>query len=586
MSQLLDGYVEYRDRADVGEEQAVNYFLPKRPGPKDGRTLTDLHKAAIRLGLLKRARMYAVAGKEQRVDIEYSLKDVYSYVQSILGEAQEHLPSPDTVRRFINTVREQHPTAHQLGLWGREAVERKLVYKRANKTLRPDARWQCDARDLPLYAMINGRPCPVCLLIIYDDFTKYIVHWTLIPKVTWDIHGQPRRSNFTVHDVCTLLATAMYLTGRQPDEFYTDNGSQFVALEALLPFLLNQQGKGIVLVRHKPRQPWGKGKVERALGLVNDLLSRMPGAYNKRDRETIGPARRAALPLEQVEALFAEHFAHINTRRQGRKQNLPSRSDNYWKVISAPRARFVRMAQLEVESELTWCPIDHWSFNCLGQQYEPKLNEEGTNSDIYRLWLECCASEHDARVCALKLTCGWRIEVRLRKGNEERWVEAVPKGSQDIAWEQHDHDQRASLDAAVAELEQIVEADEALVNERIGATPMVNIATGAYRIAPADKAADTGAPGEQKTSSESSEPPSAEQTSSGPSGTTTSSSDHADGQPAASSTKKQRGPRARPPKVRDETTGNGSTGKASALPDLADLPDLDALIAEVRAERS
>lgn len=588
INQLLDGYVAYRN--EVGEELAVDYFLPKKRGPKDGRTLTDLHKAAIRLGLLKRGRVTTVEGKEHFVTIDYSLKDVYRFVQAILEEAQEHLPSQDTVRRFITTIKERHPTTHDLGLWGREAVERKFVYKRANKVLRPDARWQCDARDLPLYALVNNHPCPLCLLIIYDDFTGYIVHWMLVPKVKWDASGHPHRCNFTVRHVCTLLATAMYLTGRQPDEFYTDNGSQFVALESCLPFLVNQQGKTIILIRHKPRQPWGKGKVERALGLVNDLLSRMPGAYKKRDRETIDPARAAALPLAQVENLFADHFHHVNTRGQGRKGRKPSRYHNYWSVISAPRGSFVRMAQLDLESELTWCPINHWSFHCLGEQYEPKLNEEASNSDVYRLWLECCTSEHDARVCALKLTCGWRIEVRLRKGSEERWVEAVPKGSQQIAWQQHDHDQEVSLDGAVSEWQQFIEADEALIKERVGASPDVDIATGAYKVTrSASETEEQSVSSPPSTSPASSPSPTSEGR--GPSSDDSFSRTPVQDTATANGTStdptepsaKQRKQRNRPPKVQEPPVSPTEWQK-SETPNMPTLPNLKDLRAAIRAK--
>lgn len=93
-------------------------------------------------------------------------------------------------------------------------------------------------------------------------------------------------------------------------------------------------------------------------------------------------------------------------------------------------------------------------------------------------------------------------------------------------------------------------------------------------------------PVDQQPPTVASEPPSTGQEGTGLSAETTSDTATVAHQPTSVSQKKQRGQRDRPPKVRNETKGVGATEKANQLPDLADLPDLDALIAEVRAERS
>jgi hypothetical protein len=106
--------------------------------------------------------------------------------------------------------------------------------------------------------------------------------------------------------------------------------------------------------------------------------------------------------------------------------------------------------------------------------------------------------------------CGWRVEVRLRKGSEERWVEAVPKGSQDIAWQLHDHDQRVSLDEAVSEWQQFIQADEALIKDRVGASPDVNLATGVYKVGNLEQNLEERAVPSQSASSTTPSPPIAE----------------------------------------------------------------------------
>lgn len=597
VDQKLNEYIEYRDQ--YGAELAVDYFLVNKRGPKSGRRIGDLQQAAIRFALLKRARMIIVEGEKIVTNVEYSLKDVYAFMQAICQEVGEAIPSRDTVRRYIEDIKALHPTMYELGVWGREAVERKFVYKRANKVFRADARWQCDARDLPFYVLVNGKPCTVCLLIIYDDFTGYIVHWKLIPKVTWDAAGRPHKCNFTARDVCTLLATAMYLTGRQPDEFYTDNGTQFKAVKHLIPFLVNRQGKTMLMVNSRPRKPWGRGKVERALGRVNELLSRLPGKYDKSNRPTIDLARRKALPLEQIETKFADHFQHVNTRTQGRGRK-PNRYDQYWNTISGPRPAFIRMAQLDLESRLQWSSIDHWSFHCLGDQYEPKLNPTGNNSHIYRLWLDASTSTQQVRVCAIKLLMGWRVEVRLGIGNDEQWIEAVPKGSQHIETEDHAHDQMASLKGSEDERRELADGSEHLIRERAGMTPDLDPVTGAYIFQPSSESRPKPLAESEPTSTvqSSSNNPAADERSSAVADTT-------DEKSAQVSTNDTGAPQFTVPNLSDSPAAATKTPKSTSrqrqhtkqqtkestcsqdasLPNLDDLPDIDALMEAVRTKQ-
>lgn len=585
VDQKLKEYVEYREK--YGPERAVDYFVKNKRGPKSGRRLGDLQSAAIRFALLKRGRIVTVEGQKVINKIDYTLSDVYAFVKAICEEAQEKAPSRDTVRRTVEDIKAQKPTIYELGLWGREAVERKFVYKRANKVFHADARWQCDARDLPLYVLVDGKPCTVCLLIIYDDYTGYIVHWKLIPKVSWDTHGKPQRRNFTARDVATLFATAMYITGRQPDEFYTDNGTQFEAIRLLVSYLVNRQGKTVMMVNSRPRKPWGRGKVERALGRVNELVSRLPGKYDKKDRTSINPARRNAPSLEYVEQQFAEHFHHVNTRKQGRG-GKPNRYDQYWGAISSPRPSFVRMMHLGVESKVQWSQLNHWSFHCLGEHYEPKLNPDGNNEEIYRLLLEAATSEHAVRVCALKLDVGWKVEVRLRMGDDERWIESVIKGSQDIAQETHAQDQRASLNTPERERRDLLSAAEQTIRAYVDTEPELNPATGEYMFPPAvNEGLETSAQAESSPEEH----------------TPNSSQDDSVVLPASQTAAAKGGPQGRDEadpsrtpgdtKEKDKRTKRQTKPKASTPADqdnvpsnLDELPDIDALIDSYRQEQS
>jgi hypothetical protein len=188
------------------------------------------------------------------------------------------------------------------------------------------------------------------------------------------------------------------------------------------------------------------------------------------------------------------------------------------------------------------------------------------------------------------LTCGWRIEVRLRKGSEERWVEAVPKGSQQIAWQQHDHDQQASLEDAVSEWQQFIEADEALIKDCVGASPDVDIATGAYKvIRPESETEEQSASGLPSTSPASSPLPTSEDRNSSSDDsfsrtpvedTATASGTSTDPtEPPA----KQRKQRNRPPKVQEPPV-SPTEGQRSETPNMPTLPNLKALRAAIRAK--
>lgn len=418
-----------------------------------------------------------------------------------------------------------------------------------------------DARDLPFYVLINGQPCPVCLIIIYDDFTGYIVGWKLVIKALQTDKGRYKRNSFTSRDVCEMIATAMYTTGRMPEEFYTDNGSQFIALKPMLPSLMNQNGHFPILVNSRPGKPWGRGRVEGGLGRVNKLLRNLPGAYKKGDRTTIKEARQKALPLEKIVPLFEEHFRMVNQASQRRK---PSRHDQYWSAVgSQPRPSFARMMALDIEAKPDWVPVNHKCFYALGTEYEPKLREEDSNSDIYRLWLdtvtacEARPTEQLLHIFPLRLDIGWRIEMHLIGEKTEAWVEAVPKGSQDIDKGRHNHDQQRALKDAVEDWRQLTKSDEDLLRQYCTDLPELNPATGHYTLT---------------------KPVASDEINSHKWDITAITAEHApqaDAVAPTSQSKKQSRPR--PPQMRDVSEPASKTPEPKKLP--IDLPDIDELMA-------
>src|SRR3954451_2656779 len=79
--------------------------------------------------------------------------------------------------RYINRFRKENPALFDYFTKGRDEVERESTLKRKNDVERPNQRWQSDVRYLPFYVLENGEPCPVSLIIIYDDYSRYIIAW-------------------------------------------------------------------------------------------------------------------------------------------------------------------------------------------------------------------------------------------------------------------------------------------------------------------------------------------------------------------------------------------------------------------------
>jgi transposase InsO family protein len=303
---------------------------------------------------------------------------------------------------------------------------------------RPNERWQSDARDLPWYVLYNGKPHRVTLIIVYDDYSRYIIWWRLVVKqekedAAWIATpgGQrhmglmrkkgSRSSTFTGLDVIRLYLTAMYRTGVRPERIYTDNGSQFIAAEKYLLLLTRVDEPPIEVSHTRPAKPWGRGKVENSLGQLNRLLRRLPGTYNKRDRKSIRDAmhHKELYTVEEAESELAKHFKELNERP---RKKASSRFDVWRSVPSLPAPPIRQMALIEdIAVEQREVTVTGWSISFDGCQWEPK-SLEGKNRQIYRRWMDAAASEEMVLLCAVRLDTGWKVEARLG----DLWIELVP----------------------------------------------------------------------------------------------------------------------------------------------------------------
>ena len=368
--------------------------------------------------------------------------------------------------------------------------------------MRPNQRWQSDARDLPWYVKHNGKIYRLCLIIVYDDYSGYIVWWRLILKEEVDIDKKlkkaklskrvqrtiqkstrPRSTTFTAEDVVVMLLTAMYRTGLRPEEIYSDNASQYIKAERLMASL-SDGGDGAIIWRHsRPGKPWGRGKVEGALGKLRSLLSRLPGTYNKRDRKSIANAKRGNLyTYEEAVDEVAKHFTNLNERPRKR---APSRFQ-LWQSVpslkSPPIRRMAMVSDIDVIQKLV--TLDDWSISFDGDQWEPKV-VEGQNRRIYRLLGDAIAQDKETWLSAVKLDIGWKVEVQIHG----EWVEFVRKSTQQ-GNKQHNEDQAGMLKDLREEQHLMLAADLEVVKRMVKVLPVQDAASGEYSLSISPEAYD------------------------------------------------------------------------------------------------
>lgn len=464
--------------------------MPLPMGRPRGQQLTGQQKSVIRYALATRARQVKSAlGRVREIDLPFEYWEIWKFASSVCP-----MPSYHTVRRYLHSFREENPALFKLMTEGDDAVERDLLLKKRNDVSRPNERWQSDARDLPWYVLYNGKPHRIALIVVYDDYSGYIIWWRLVLKkeqedADWIAtpRGRRRRSNlskkrsrsstFTGLDVIQLYLTAMYRTGVRPERIYTDNGSQFIAAEKYLPLLTRANEPPIEVSHTRPGKPWGRGKIENGLGQLNRLLKRLPGTYNKRDRKSIRDARqhKELYPFEEAEAELAKHFKELNERS---RKKAPSRFDVWRSVKSLPAPPIRQMALIEdLAVEQKSVTVTGWSVNFNGQEWEPK-SIEGKNRQIYRRWMDAAASDEKAWLCAIKLDTGLKVEVRLGS----QWIELVLKSEQQ-ADQEHNADQARTLKDTREERDAILEADGKIIMALTsGKEPIAEASSGDYTV--------------------------------------------------------------------------------------------------------
>jgi putative transposase len=219
-----------------------------------------------------------------------SIRNVYRLVEQICQGNGWNCPSYDVVHDIASNI---PPDLALLAHKGEKAYKQayELIHRREAE--RANEVWQADHTPLDIVVLDeDGQPQRPVLTIVLDDYSRAVSGYYLAfePPSSMRVALALRQAIWRKEDrswsICGI-----------PERLYTDRGSDFVSqhIEQVsidLKFELNQT---------LPRQPQGKGKVERFFKTVNQMfLSTLPGyTFGASDPE-------AVLTLEELESKFKE----------------------------------------------------------------------------------------------------------------------------------------------------------------------------------------------------------------------------------------------------------------------------------------
>lgn len=222
--------------ADHPGEPLANALLRQKVGRPSATRLTEKQQFIAIFAYLNPEWVGYIAGGAiiEHKDIVPTPEMVHNLLKAIWPELDINVPY---IANFLKQAQKNQPGLFTLARNGKEAFFQEFILKKRNNVLRPNIRWQWDARPLPIYILHDGVICTVTLLAIIDDFSRKVIDWILLPRIIRDTTGKLRKADFTTKQAKMLLAHAFELVGVRCMILYNDNGKQFAALEAFLTYL-------------------------------------------------------------------------------------------------------------------------------------------------------------------------------------------------------------------------------------------------------------------------------------------------------------------------------------------------------------
>ncbi|HEX6291731.1 MAG TPA: hypothetical protein VFZ66_21275 [Herpetosiphonaceae bacterium] len=441
LRKLFDRVTKYhRDHPDDPPENAI---VDLKPGRLVQAVLSTKEEEFFIISCLKTDWPLQIPGGEVKepAGVIPELKFVYN----LLVKEHPHLKDRVTLRQ-LKGILDRHKRGKDalsfiLSWNGARAVKESLAFKVDNDAEAPDERWISDARYLPIFVRVGKIICTVVLVVIMDDYSRYVLDWFILPRKVEVALNDLRNVDFTNKHLRGRLSYIMDKTKRRARTFYTDNGSQYKALAKYMQFIARDNQSSLHLIRSKPDEPWGRGKVEVLLKLVDKTLKDI-GGYIKNSRSLKSRSIRRTerefrlawkhahahpeelITIEQLRLILEEHFKQWNASPAAK--NRPTRQA-LWEgavepSIALPPPNDIDLAQFAFAAKTDTASISDTSLrkDCF---WEPATHDPETR----QRWMAAVARKERIPICFFSPIRGQRIVIACVDG--KNWERVVPKGT-------------------------------------------------------------------------------------------------------------------------------------------------------------
>lgn len=148
----------------------VNAIADKKRGRPPGQDFTEEQEIVA---------CYLYLNPEKKVQLSNGqtiVSPARSEVTYIFRVLNAFFPPPRSwhaVYRYLKRLEKDNPLVVALARKGAKYIEDKLMPTPGHNVERPNARWQIDARPLPIYVRYNGIKTTVSLLLLIDHYSHY-----------------------------------------------------------------------------------------------------------------------------------------------------------------------------------------------------------------------------------------------------------------------------------------------------------------------------------------------------------------------------------------------------------------------------
>lgn len=398
------------------------------------------------------------------------------FVHNLLCRAYSNLEvSVRQVERFISEKSAEEHIVFTLGREGARKVWQDYMPKLPNRAPEPHYRWQSDARILPVivYKKIGKRivKYTLTIVVIIDDYSLAILNWCLVERVI-ESEVDPeelKRVDFVNGHVRMLMAGAMEDWQARPKIWYTDRGSQYIAIVDFIPWLTSgfDDDHPIIPIQGFPGHPWARGKVEVLQKLIDTVLRKLSGfVHDEDDRQSWKEAhKKTNILYKDVQSAVQEFVKNWNTEAIDGK---PSR------IEQLKQAGTVPLLPPPVERLVLFAASRQWGIVTVRDTGLPLPDDEYTikalnTEEGYQRWQNAIGKK--ARYCVIPLSKGQHVLASL---DGAPWEPIVPT-KQVSAGRRHSKRQRELITVAEDRLQEYRNHFERLCSEIFGAVPQLSV---------------------------------------------------------------------------------------------------------------